>query len=61
MNIAEQIAAFEARKKTLVDANAAIMAKAAEEGTTLDNEQSEKFDDNEADIAAIDKHLERLR
>ena len=61
MNIAEQIAAFEARKKTLLDANTAIMEKAAEEGTTLDAEQSEEFDGNKADIEAIDKHLQRLK
>lgn len=61
MNIAEQIAAFEARKKTLLDANTAIMEKAAEEGTTLDAEQSEEFDGNKADIEAIDKHLGRLK
>ena len=61
MNIQEQIAAFEARKKTLLDANTAIMEKAAEEGTTLDQEQSDTFDENEADIAEIDKHLGRLK
>ena len=61
MNIQEQIAAFEARKKTLLDANTAIMEKAGEEGTTLDQEQSDTFDENEADIAEIDKHLGRLK
>lgn len=61
MNYAEQISAFEARKKTLSDANEAIMATAAEAGATLDAEQSEQFDENTADIAEIDKHLGRLR
>lgn len=59
--IAEQITAFEQKRATLVAANAKIMEKAADEGSTLDEEQSEQFDDNEADIEAIDKHLARLR
>jgi HK97 family phage major capsid protein len=59
--IAEQIAAFEQKRGTLVAANEAIMAKAAEEGTTLDKSQKETFDNNEADIAEIDDHLKRLR
>jgi HK97 family phage major capsid protein len=61
MNYAEQIGAFEARRKTLVDANEAIMATAADEGATLDADQAATFDENEADIAEIDKHLDRLR
>lgn len=61
MNYAEQIGAFESRRKTLVDANEAIMATAADEGATLDADQAGQFDENEADIAEIDKHLDRLR
>lgn len=61
MNYAEQIGAFEARRKTLIDANEAIMAAAADEGATLDTEQAATFDENEADVAEIDKHLDRLR
>jgi HK97 family phage major capsid protein len=61
MNYAEQIGAFEGRRKTLVDANEAIMASAADEGATLDADQAATFDENEADIAEIDKHLDRLR
>lgn len=61
MNIAEQIRAFEEKRAALTGANTAIMEKAAGEGATLDAEQSEEFDGNEADIAAIDKHLDRLR
>ncbi|USA39629.1 phage major capsid protein [Pelagerythrobacter marinus] len=61
MNIQEQIRAFEEKRAALVASNEAIMEKAAGEGTTLDAEQSEEFDGNEADIKAIDKHLERLR
>lgn len=61
MNYAEQIAAFEAKGLALVKANEAIMAKAADEGATLDQEQSNQFDENEADLAEINKHLDRLR
>src|SRR5690606_23864146 len=61
MNYAEQIGAFEARRKTLVDANEAIMATAADEGATLDADQAATFDENEADVAEIDKHLDRPR
>lgn len=57
----EQIAAFEQKRAALIAANEAIMAKAAEEGTTLDAEQKDAFDGNEADVAAIDDHLKRLR
>jgi HK97 family phage major capsid protein len=59
--IAEQIAGFEAKRVALVAANHAIMEKSAEEGATLDAEQEETFDGNQADIEAIDKHLKRLR
>ncbi|WP_260581181.1 phage major capsid protein [Sphingopyxis sp. PET50] len=61
MNIAEQIRAFEEKRAALIAANTTIMEKAAEEGSTLDAEQKESFDGNEADIAEIDDHLKRLR
>jgi len=58
---AEQIAAFETKRAGLVAANEAIMEKAAEEGATLDAEQKETFDGNEADVKEIDDHLKRLK
>lgn len=58
---AEQIAAFETKRAALVAANTTIMEKAAGEGATLDAAQSEEFDNNQADIEAIDSHLKRLR
>jgi len=61
MNLAEQIRAFEEKRAALVAANEAIIAKAAEEGSTLDAEQEEEFDNNQADIEAVDKHLKRLK
>lgn len=59
--IAEQIAAFDARRSANQKAMEDIMAKAGEEGATLDAEQQEKFDELHADNDAIDKHLARLR
>lgn len=61
MDIAEQIRAFEEKRASLVSAQTAIMEKAAEDGSTLDEEQSEQFDTNKQDIAEIDKHLGRLK
>ena len=58
---AEQIAAFEQKRASLVAANEEIMAKAAEDGSTLDAEQKETFDNNAADVKEIDDHLKRLR
>lgn len=61
MNLAEQIRAFEEKRAALVAANEDIMKAAGEAGATLDAEQEEKFDNNQADIEAVDKHLKRLK
>lgn len=58
---AEQIAAFEAKRSANHGAMEEIMAKASEEGTTLDDSQQEEFDGLQADNEAIDSHLKRLR
>lgn len=58
---AEQISAFEAKRAANLAAMERIMAKAAEEGATLDAEQQEEFDNLQADNEAIDSHLKRLR
>lgn len=59
--LAEQISAFETKRGALVAANETIINKAADEGRTLDAAEEEQFDNNQADIEAIDKHLVRLR
>ncbi|ORL58105.1 phage major capsid protein [Pseudomonas putida] len=59
--IAEQIAEFEATRTAKAADMEAIMTKSAETGETLDAEESEQFDTLEAEIAAIDKHVGRLR
>ncbi|MBG4630686.1 phage major capsid protein [Pseudomonas aeruginosa] len=58
---AEQIAEFEATRVGKAAEMEAIMTKAAEAGETLDADQSEQFDTLEAEIAAIDKHIGRLK
>lgn len=59
--IAEQIVEFEATRVAKAADMEAIMTKAAEEGVTLDADQSEAFDTLESEIASIDKHIARLR
>jgi len=61
MNYAEQITAFENKRAALVAKMETIMGKAAEEGTTLDVAEQEEYDGCEADVEAVDKHLDRLR
>ncbi|MBI8355354.1 phage major capsid protein [Pseudomonas aeruginosa] len=58
---AEQIAEFEATRVSKAAEMEAIMTKAAEAGETLDADQSEQFDTLGAEIAAIDKHIGRLK
>lgn len=58
---AEQIAAFESKRAALVAANDAIIAKAADQGSTLDAGEKESVRTNKEDIAEIDEHLEILR
>lgn len=59
--ISEQIAEFEATRVSKSAEMSAIMDKAAEDGTTLDAEQSEAFDTLEAEVGAVDKHIARLK
>ncbi len=59
--ISEQIRGFEATRQAKAAERDAIMEKSAEEGVTLDAEQTEKYDALDVDIKAIDEHLKRLR
>lgn len=61
MNIKEQITTWEAKRAAAVAAMDAIMKKAAEDGVTLDDADSEKYDELKAEVDQIDKHLTRLR
>lgn len=59
--ISEQIAEFEATRVSKSADMSAIMDKSAEDGSTLDADQSEQFDTLEAEVGAIDKHIGRLK
>ena len=58
---AEQIRAFEEKRAAIAAATKSLIESAAEEGATLDADQQAEFDEYQADIAAIDKHLANLR
>ena len=61
MNIAEQIKAFEAKRMASADAMQTLMDKAAEEGRTLDEGETESYENAKADVKAVDRHLGNLR
>jgi len=56
----EQIAAHEATKQTALATMADLMAAPAD-GSTLDADQSAKYDSHAAKVKALDTHLARLR
>lgn len=58
--IKEQIEAFEATRAAKSARMDELMQKAAEEGVTLDAEQSEEYDELENEVKSIDTHLARL-
>jgi HK97 family phage major capsid protein len=59
--IAEQLAAFEAKRAANVAAMKEVMEKAAQEGATLDESEQETFDTLTIENEKIDSHLKRLR
>lgn len=59
--ITEQIASFEATRKTKDDARVALMNKASAESVTLDADESAQYDELTNEIGSIDAHLVRLR
>lgn len=61
MKISEQIKSFEAKRAASDAARLDIMNKAAEEGRTLDAEESESYDGLTDEIKSVDAHLARLR
>lgn len=60
MNITEQIKSFETTRQAKAARITEIMEKAAEEGLTLDAQQTEEYDGLEAEVKSIDEHLKRL-
>nr|WP_279078527.1 phage major capsid protein [Hafnia alvei] len=61
MNIAEQIKSFENKRAALAGSLNDIMSKAADEGRTLDLEETEQYDNVSAEVKSVDEHLKRLR
>ena len=61
MNIQEQIQGFEEARKEKAARMSEIMEKSAEKGETLDAELTEEYDNLEAEVESIDKHLKRLK
>jgi len=59
--VAEQIAAFEAKRLASADRMEAIMAKSGEEVRTLDESEQEEYDTLASEVESVDKHLVRLR
>lgn len=59
--IKEQIEAFEATRAAKSARMDELMQKAAEEGVTLDAEQSDEYDGIESEVKSIDAHLVRLQ
>lgn len=61
MTTQEQITQFENTRAAKVAARDALMTKAAETGSTLDDAQSQEYDGLDAEIKSVDAHLTRLR
>jgi len=61
MTIAEQIAAFEAKRAASVARMEALMQKAADDSQTLDGDESDEYDNISAEVKKVDAHLLRLR
>lgn len=59
--LAEQIADFEATRKTKIEERSLIMQKSNEEGRTLDAEESETYDTLADEIKQLDKHISRMK
>ncbi|WP_455424910.1 phage major capsid protein [Dryocola sp. LX212] len=61
MNLSEQIKSFENKRAALAASLSDVMSKAADEGRTLDSEETEQYDNVSAEVKSVDEHLKRLR
>ncbi len=59
--IAEQIASFEAKRAASKARMDEVMSKAAEEGRTLNEAETQEYDALKAEVKAVDDHLVRLK
>jgi len=60
-SIAEQLGSFEAKRQASTARMNEVMSKAADEGRTLDEAESQEYDGLKAEIKAVDEHLVRLK
>ncbi len=60
MTIQEQVTQYENTRAAKVAARDSLMDKASSEGRTLDETESESFDNLDAEVRSIDDHLTRL-
>lgn len=61
MNIQEQLKSFTEKRADDLKAMNAIMEKSAEEGRTLDEAETQAYDDLDASVKSVDGHLKRLK
>jgi len=61
MKLHEQLAAFDLKRKTAIEQADGLMTKAAEEGRTLDEHESEQYDALQDELKTIDAHIARLK
>lgn len=59
--LAEQLAAFEAKRAASVARMEELMSKAAEEGRSLDASEAEEHDNLAAEVKSVDEHIKRLK
>lgn len=60
-SVAEQISAFDTKRKSALEKMDEIMKKAADEGRSLDEAEAEEYDTLKAEVGTIDQHLARLQ
>jgi HK97 family phage major capsid protein/HK97 family phage prohead protease len=61
MKTSEQIASFEAKRAASVARLEELMKRAADEGRTLDESETQEYTDVEREVAQIDEHIPRLK
>lgn len=61
MKIAEQLAAFDTKRKSALARMDEIMSKSAAEGRTLDESETEEYDTLGGEVKSIEQHVVRLK
>lgn len=61
MNLAQQIAQWEAKRTTAQTQAEGLMSKAADEGRTLNAEESTQYDELVKEVDQINQHIQRLK